>query len=72
MKVQWFPPTLLLLITISMLSNIVEIVKCTGPYLSEQNLLAKMSLTLSKERYFTTKSETVFSEAECDKYVKLQ
>ena len=67
MKVQWFPPTLLVLITISMLSNIVEIVKCTGPFLSEQNLPAIMSLTLSKERYFTTKSETVFSEAECDK-----
>ena len=67
MKVQWFPPTLFVLITIYMLSNIAELVKCTGPFLSEQNLPAIMSVTLSKGRYFTIKSETVFSEAKCDK-----
>ena len=53
MKVQWFPP--------------LELAKCTGLFLSEQNLPAIISVTLSKGRYFTTKSETVFSEAKCDK-----
>ena len=70
-KVQWFPPTLCVLITISMLLNIVELLKFTGPFLSEQNLPAIMSVTLSNRRYFTTRSETVCSEAKCDKYAPI-